>query len=165
MNGTFYGSALLDQLESYARIGDPSLLLENSAERKRVRVPLMGVVDLSQDMKGETATSSGISSKEGNEDVDEGVSTYEEKMCKEPKDWRSEGPGCSERFLSSRNGSEAEAKTLMMIRAKRKKMSSDPEQREERIPEEKKQRREVARKYAQLQDLQKEDNLSLEAGF
>ena len=48
VNGTFYGSALLDQLESYARVGDPKLLLENSAERKRVRVPLMGVVDLTK---------------------------------------------------------------------------------------------------------------------
>ena len=46
----------------------------------------MGVVDLTQDVKGETATSSGISSNEGNEDVDEDVSTFEEKMCKEPKD-------------------------------------------------------------------------------
>ena len=54
--GTFYGSALLDQLESFARVGNPKLLLENSAERKRARVPLMGVVDLTRDLKGDTAT-------------------------------------------------------------------------------------------------------------
>ena len=58
VNGTFYGSALLDQIESFARAGDPKLLLGNSAERKRARVPLMGVDDLT---RGDTATSSGTS--------------------------------------------------------------------------------------------------------
>ena len=122
MSGTFYGSALLDQLESFARIGDPSLLLENSAQRIRASVPLTGVFDLTRNMKRDTATSSGISSNEGKEDVDEDVSTSEEKMCKKPSDWKSEGPGSFKRFLSSSNCSEAEAKTLMVIRAKRKKL-------------------------------------------
>ena len=145
MNGTFYGSALLDQLESYVRVGGPSLLLENSAQRKRARVPLAGVVDLTKDMEGDTATSSETSSCEGKEDVDKDVSTSEEKMCKEPNDWRSEEPGCFKPFLSSSNCSEAEAKTLMVIRAKRMRP-----------------RRKVAREFAQLQGLQKEDKLSPE---
>ena len=34
VNGTFYGSALLDQIESFAHVGNPKLLVENSAERK-----------------------------------------------------------------------------------------------------------------------------------
>ena len=143
MNGTFYGSALLDQLESFARVGDPKLLLENSAQRKRARVPLMGVVDLTRDLKGDTATSSGTSSNEGKKNVVENVSTSEEKMCKEPSDWRSEGPGCFKPYLCSSNCPEAEVKTLMVIRAKR----SGP-------------RRKVAREVALLQDLQKEDKLS-----
>ena len=58
VNGTFYGSVLLDQLESFTRVGDPKLLSENSAERKRARVPLMGVIDLT---KGDTAMTSGTS--------------------------------------------------------------------------------------------------------
>ena len=86
MSGTFYGSALLDQLESFARIGDPSLLLENSAQRKRARVLLTGVVGLTRYMKGDTTTSSGTSSNRGKEAVDKDVSTSEEKMCKEPSD-------------------------------------------------------------------------------
>ena len=116
VNGTFYGSALLDQIESFARVGNPKLLLENSAKRKRARVPLMGVVDLT---RGDTATISGTSSNDRKNDVDEDVSTSEEKMCKEPSDWRSEGPGCFMSYLCSSNCPEAEAKTLMVIRAKR----------------------------------------------
>ena len=116
VNRTFYGSALLDQIESFARVGNPKLLLENSAERKRARVPLMGVVDLT---RGDTATISGTSSNDRKNDVDEDVSTSEEKMCKEPSDWRSEGPGCFMSYLCSSNCPEAEAKTLMVIRAKR----------------------------------------------
>jgi hypothetical protein len=38
----------------------------------------------------------------------------------EPKDWRSEGPGSFKPDQSSRNVLEAEARTLMVIRAKRK---------------------------------------------
>ena len=83
VNGTFYGSALLDQLESYARVGDPKLLLENSAEKKRARVPLMGVVDLT---KGDTDIMSGTSPKEEKNDVKKNVSTVEEQKCKEPSD-------------------------------------------------------------------------------
>ena len=81
VNGTFYGSALLDQIESFARVGNPQLLLENSAERKRARVPLMGVVDLT---KGDTYMTSGTSPKEEKNDVGEDVSTVEEQKCKEP---------------------------------------------------------------------------------
>jgi len=40
----------------------------------------MDVVDLSQDVKGETATSSGISSKWKKDDVKEGVSISEENL-------------------------------------------------------------------------------------
>ena len=137
VNGTFYGSALLDQLESYARVGDPKLLLENSAERKRARVPLMGVVNLT---KGDTVMTSGTSPNEEKNDVEEDVSTVEEQKCKEPSDWRSEGPGCFKPFQCSANCPEVEAKTVMVIRAK--------------------QRRKAAREFAQLQDLQKEDKSS-----
>jgi len=75
VNGTFYGSALLDQIESFARVGNPQLLLENSAERKRERVPLMGVVDLT---KGDTVMTSGNSQNDEKNDVEEDVSTVEE---------------------------------------------------------------------------------------
>ena len=140
VNGMFYGSALLDQLESFARVGDPKLLLENSAERKRARVPLMGVVDLT---KGDTAMTSGTPPNDEKNDVEEDVSTVEEKKCKEPSDWRSEGPGCFKPFQCSANCPEVEAKTLMVIGAKQSG-----------------QRRKSAREFAQLQDLQKEDKSS-----
>ena len=66
MNGTFYGSVLLDQLESHARDGDPSLLLENSTERRRAKVPLMeDMVELFEEKGEDTATSNFISIKDG----------------------------------------------------------------------------------------------------
>ena len=81
VNGTFYGSALLDQLESYARVGNPKLLLENSAERKRARVPLMGVVELT---KGDTDIMSGTSPKTATKGVEVDVSNVEEQKCSNP---------------------------------------------------------------------------------
>ena len=55
----------------------------------------MGVVDLT---KGDTVTTSGTSPNEEKNDVEEDVSTVEEQKCKEPSDWRSEGPGCFKSF-------------------------------------------------------------------
>ena len=94
----------------------------------------MGVVDLT---KGDTAMTSGTSPNDEKNDVEEDVSTSEEKKCKEPNsDWRSEGPGCFKPFQCSANCPEVEAKTLLVIRAE--------------------QRRKAAGAFAQLQDLQKE---------
>ena len=92
----------------------------------------MGVVDLSQDVKGETTTSSGISSKEEKGDVDEGVNTSEEKLGEEPKDWRSEGPGSFKMYKSDRGGSsrKQQIKSLMIIRAKRSTMRVVPDEEE-----------------------------------
>jgi len=83
----------------------------------------------------------------------------------EPKDWRSEGPGSFKSDQSSRNVSEAEARTLMVIRAKRKRSSSAPGQRGDETSEDKKQRRKVAKGNAQLQDLRIEENPSPETGL
>ena len=99
----------------------------------------MGVVDLT---KGDPDIMSGTSPKAAMNDVEVDVGTVEEQKCKEPSDWRSEGPGCFKPFQCSANCPEVEAKTLLVIRAK--------------------QRRKATGAFAQLQDLQKEDKSSLD---
>ena len=66
MNGTFYGAALLDAWESFARQHDPSVILENPTERRSLKVPLMDDLVGLTDGKGQaSATSNGTAMKEG----------------------------------------------------------------------------------------------------
>jgi len=65
MNGTFYGAALLDAWKSFTRQHDPSVMLENSTERRSLKVPLMeDLVGLTDEKEQASATSIGTAMKE-----------------------------------------------------------------------------------------------------